>query len=202
MGLSQTQICNQALARVGAQRIMDINDADSKSARVCLNVFEATVREVASAGDWKCLKKRGTFSKLAQAPAFEWAFQYQLPADFISLVELNGVDYHGQVSDDWEIEGNVLLTDADVAKVRYIAYVEDTTVWDALFTDAIVVLLASKIAVPIRQDEGLAQALKEEFLRSALPKARTRNGNNRRRMRFNPCAESRFLAARYTSTNG
>jgi hypothetical protein len=202
MALSQTEICNQALARVGAQRIMDINDADSKSARVCLNAFEATVREVAAAGDWKCLKKRATFNKLATPPAFEWAFQYQLPADFISLVELNGVDYHGQPSDEWDIEGRVLLTDAETAQARYIAYVEDTTVWDPLFTDAVVVLLASKIAVPIRQDEGMAAQLKEEFLRSALPKARTKNGNNRRRMRFDPCAESRFLRARYNSTNG
>lgn len=202
MSLSQTQICNQALVRVGAQRIMDITDAASKGARVCLNAFEATVREVAAAGDWKCLKKRAAFNQLATAPAFEWAYQYQLPADFISLVELNGVDYHGQPSDDWDIEGRVLLTDAETAQARYIAYVEDTTQWDPLFTDAVVVLLASKIAVPIRQDEGMAQALKEEFIRSALPKARTKNGNNRRRLRFDPCAESRFLAARYTSTNG
>lgn len=202
MALTQTQICNQALGRVGAQSIMDINDGDSKGARVCLNFYEGAVREVAAAGDWKCLKKRATFSQLATAPAFEWAYQYQLPADFISLVELNGVDYHGQPSDDWDIEGRVLLTDAEEAKARYIAYVEDATVWDQLFTEAVIVLLASKIAVPIRQDEGLAQALKEEFMRSALPKARTKNGNNRRRLRFDPCAESRFLAARYNSTNG
>lgn len=201
MALSQTQICNQALARIGAQSIMDIGD-DSKGARACFNAYEATVREVASLGDWRCLKKRVAFSKLATAPAFEWAYQYQLPVDFISLVELNGVDYHGQPSDDWEVEGQVLLTDADEAKVTYIAYVEDSTVWDALFTDAVVVLLASKIAVPMRQDEGMAQALKEEFFRSALPKARTKNGNNRKRLRFDPCAESRFLSARYTSTNG
>lgn len=201
MALSKTQICNQALARIGAQSIMDIGD-DAKGARACLNAYEATVREVASLGDWRCLKKRVAFSKLVATPAFEWAYQYQLPVDFISLVELNGVEYHGQPSDDWEVEGQVLLTDADEAKATYIAYVEDSTVWDALFTDAVVVLLASKIAVPMRQDEGMAQALKEEFLRSALPKARTKNGNNRRRLRFDPCAESRFLSARYTSTNG
>lgn len=202
MSLSQTQICNQALGRIGAQRIMDINDADSKSARVCLNSFEATVREVAAAGDWKCLKKRAALNKLVATPAFEWAFQYQLPADFVSLVQLNGVDYHGQPSDEWDIEGRVLLTDAEEAKAVYIAYLEDTTGWDALFTDAVVVLLASKIAISIRQDEGLAQALKEEFWRSALPKARTKNGNNRRRLRYDPCSESRFLSARFNSTNG
>jgi hypothetical protein len=202
MALSQTEICNQALQRIGAQRIMDILDEESKGARVCLNVFEATVREVAAAGDWSCLKKRAVFARLLPAPAFEWAYQYQLPADFVSLVTLNGVDYQGQPTDEWEIEGRVLLSDAEEAKATYIAYVEDTTQWDSLFTEAVVVLLASKIATPIRQDEGLAQALKTEYLRSALPMARQKNGNNRKRIRFDPCAESRFLRSRYNSTNG
>lgn len=202
MALSITDICNQALARVGAQRIMDIDDADSKSARVCKNAFEATVREVSRAGDWNCLRKRGTLGRLAQAPAFEWAYQYQLPADFINLSELNGVEYHGQPQDDWEIEGKVLLTDAERADVKYIAYVEDTTIWDALFTNAVVVLLAAKIAVPIRQDEGLAGNLLTEYQRIALPQARAKDGNQKRRKRFDPCAESRVLASRYNSTNG
>jgi hypothetical protein len=202
MALSITDICNQALARVGAQRIMDIDDADSKGARICKNSLEATIREVARAGDWNCLRKRGTLGRLTAAPAFGWAFQYQLPADFINLSELNGTEYHGQPQDDWEIEERVLLTDAERADVKYIAYVEDTAGWDALFTNAVVVLLASKIAVPMRQDEGMASNLLTEYQRVALPQARTKDANQKRRQRFNPCAESRFLAARYTSTNG
>jgi hypothetical protein len=202
MSLDQTKLCNLALGRVGAAPIMSINDADSKGARVCLLNFEAAVREAARAGEWNCLKKRDTLGQLSAAPAFEWAYQYQLPADLISLVELNGVAYHGEPQDDWEIEGRVLLTDADIAQVRYIAYVEDCTQWDALFTNAVVVLLAAKIAVPMRQDEGMATALLTEYQRVALPQARQKDGNERRKRRHDPCEGSRFLASRYYSTNG
>jgi hypothetical protein len=181
---------------------MSIDDEDSKSARVCLNAYEATVREVSRAGEWNCLKTRTTLARLTAAPAFEWAYQFQLPTNFISLIELNGVEYKGEPQDDWEIEGRLLLTDAETANVRYIAFVEDTGIWDSLFTNAVVVLLASRIAVPIRQDEGMASALLSEYERVALPKARMKDGNEQRKRRHDPCEGSRFLDARYFSTNG
>lgn len=202
MALTITDICNQALGRIGAQRIMAIDDNDSKSARVCKNAIEATIKEVARAGDWNCLRVRTTLGQLVATPAFEWAYQYQLPSDFISLVELNGVDYHGQPQDDWEIEGRLLLTDAERADVKYTAYVEDTAIWDALFTNAVVVLLASKIAVSIRQDENMASSLLTEYHRISLPQARTKDGNQKRRIRFDPTKESMFLSSRYNSTKG
>jgi len=202
MALSQTQVCNLALGRVGAQSIMSIDDEDSKGARVCLNAYEATVREVSRAGEWNCLKKRATLARLTAAPAFEWAYQFQLPVDFISLTELNGVEYKDEPQDNWEIEGRLLLTDAEIAQVRYISYVEDTGIWDSLFTNAVVVLLASKIAVPIRQDEGMASALLSEYERVALPKARMKDGNEQRKRRHLPTEGSRFIESRYYSTNG
>lgn len=202
MALSATDICNLALARIGEEAIMDITDDSIKSARACNVAFEPVAREVARMGEWNCLKKRVALAQIAEAPAFEWEYQYQLPSDFISLVEVNGSDYHGQAQDKWEIEGRVLLTDAETANIRYIAYVEDTAQWDSLFSNAVAVLLAARIAVLIRQDENLATALIREFESVALPRARMKDGNERRVRRFDPTLESRFIAARHFSTNG
>lgn len=202
MALSKTDICNQALARVGGKTIMDIDDDEAKNARVCKNVFEAVVREVGRQADWNCLKARSELGQLSTAPAFGWDYQYQLPSDFLRLTHLNGIEYHGQVQDEYEIEGTVLLTDAESAKVQYIKYSEDTPKWDALFTNAVVVLLASRIAVPLRQDENMAQALLTEYERIALPQARKTDANERKLRRYDPCSESRFIASRYKSTNG
>jgi hypothetical protein len=200
MGLSQTDICNQALARVGAKLVMSINDGDSKGARACLNAYDATVNEVARSGTWNCLTKRAQLARLVTVPAFEWAYQYQLPVDLMLLLELNGVEYHGEPQDEWVIEGRLLLTDAETALVRYVALITDTTQWDALFTNAVVVLLAAKIAVPIRQDEQLMTALMGEYQR-VLGNARMRDGNEGRRHRWNPTLQSRWVNARYGSTN-
>lgn len=202
MALTITNICNQALGRIGSPHVMDINDANSKSARVCKETFEISVREVARAGEWNCLKKRVALARLTEAPAFEWAYQFQLPVNFISMVELNGVPVSGTLGEEWEIEADKLLTDAEEAKIRFIGYDEDTHKWDALFVNAVVVNLASKIALPIRQDESLAQALLSEYERVSLPKARMKDGNERKKERFAPWKDSRFIQARRYSTNG
>lgn len=194
---NKTDIFNLALGRVGAAAIMSYDETPAKGAAACRNAFELTVREVSRAADWNCLRKRETLGQLVDTPAFEWGYQYQLPADFIRLVGLNGVEYHGQPQDDWEIEGRYLLTDAEQADVKYTAYFEDCTIWDAMFANAVVVLLASKISIPMRQDEGLAQTLLMEYQRLALPQARKTDANERRVERFNPVTESRFVNSRY-----
>jgi hypothetical protein len=199
---SKTEIANMALHRVGAQRIMDLNDQDSKSARVVRDFFEPAICEVGRLAEWQCLKDRATLGQLATAPAFGWTYAYQLPATFLRLVKLNGVDYRGQPGDDHEIEGMTLLTDATEAKIEFIAYKEDTAGYDSLFVKAVVAKLAAEIAVPIRQDEGLAARLMEEFERLALPKGRLKTAGERRLMRFDPAAESSFVNSRFNSTNG
>lgn len=200
MSLTQTDICNQALVRIGSKRISSIND-DTKAANLCLEVWASTVGEVSRCGQWNCLLKRAELGRLTEAPAFEWDYQYQLPADFVSMVQLNGIIYHGQPQDDWEIEGRRLLTDAETAQVRYVALVEDVSQWDALFADAVVVLMASKMAVAIRQDESMASNLRNEYERITLSRARQRDGNEKKRVRYSPTSESTFIAARCHSTN-
>ena len=203
MAVSKTDICNLALARVGAQTIMDIDDADSKGARACKNAFESTVREVSRAGIWNTLKARASLAELSTAPAFGWTKQFQLPTDFIRLFKLNGVDLdNDEPGEYFEIEGKVLLTDADTADIQYIAYKDDPNAYDPLMVDAIVVLLASKIAVPMRQDEAMATSLRAEFERVTLPRARKTDGNEKKSRRYDPASESRFVNSRYNSTNG
>jgi hypothetical protein len=199
---SKTDIANMALGRVGAQRIMDLNDDSSKSARVVRDFFEASVREVSRLAEWQCLKQRATLTRLAQAPEFGWTYAYQLPVEFIRLVKLNGVDYRGQPGDDHEVEGRTLLTDHEEAKIEFIAYKEETADYDPLFVKAIVAKLAAEIAVPIRQDEGLAARLMQEFEQIALPKARVKSSGERKLKRFDPTAECSFTQARFNSTNG
>lgn len=199
---SKTDIANMALHRVGALRIMDLNDADSKSARVLRDFFEPAIREVGRLAEWQCLKDRAELGRLAAAPAFGWDYAYELPVTFLRLVKLNGVDYRGEPGSDHEIEGRTLLTDEEEAKIEFIAYKEETADYDPLFVKAIVAKLAAEIAVPIRQDEALAARLMGEFESLALPKARTKTSGERKAKRFDPTAECSFVNSRRNSTNG
>ena len=198
--LTKTDIANLALHRVGAQRIMDLDEEGSKGARVMRDLYEPALRELGCLAEWQCLKDRATLGRLA--PAFGWAYAYQLPVTFIRLVKLNGTEYRGEPQDDHEIEGLTLLTDAEEAKIEFVAFKEDANQFDALFVKALVAKMAAEAAVPLRQDEALAVRLMQEFETLALPKARTRTAGERRAKRFDPAKESNFVTSRWSSTNG
>jgi len=105
---TKTDISNLALGRVGAQRIMDINDAENKSARLCKLFFDDTVREVGRSGEWNCLKSRDTFGRLVTDPSFGWAYQYQLPVDCLRVIKVNGTTM--TVTTDYTISATGLVT--------------------------------------------------------------------------------------------
>lgn len=201
MAVSKTDICNNALGRIGAARIMDIDDEDSKGARICKNAYEIQLRELLRLAPWNFAKDRVQLAELTTAPAFGWAKQFQLPTSFIRLVQFNDLEaWQDDPSDFFEIEGRVLLTDEDTARIEFIKFVDDPNQYDALFTKALIVLLASEIAIPIRQDETVAARMLSEFTTLKLPSARKTDANEKKRRQFNPARESNFVNSRYTGT--
>lgn len=149
---------------------------------------------------------------------YEWGFGYALPSDYLLLSELNGVDcrYGQNEGDLYEIFNNQILNqdktlsnatalfcNEPFANVKYTALIQDTTVWDPLFVDAMVVLLASKIATPIRGDDGkLAMALRQKYKTDTLPTAKLKDAGEGKPKRYDPTRESNFIRSRRGSTAG
>jgi hypothetical protein len=198
---SKTDIANQALTRVGAKTIMDLDDETSSNARTVKNVFELSVRQLARSHPWNCLKARANLAQLSTGPAFEYEYRYRLPTNCVRLVDFNGV-YVWDRYEGFTIEGRDLLTNSSEAKITFIRYEEDPTVYDPMLIEALVILIASKVAIPIRQDESLSRSYKEEYERIALPEARRVNGVEQNKIRVRQEEGSRWLKARRYSTNG
>jgi hypothetical protein len=212
MALTQTGICNLALARIGSPALSDVDtdaEAGNKAALACLTAFDQVVKEVARAGRWNCLKKRTTLDQIqdtpefGSAPEFQWAFSYWLPENCVRVIQVNGVDCMADgESDFYEVEGRKILTDAEIVELQYISIDDCYDNWDPMMVDCVVVLLASKISFEIRQDGGLGEALRNEYERVTLPRARSRNGNERHpRVRI-PIGSSLFIRSRRSSTLG
>jgi hypothetical protein len=198
---SKTDVANQALGRIGAKTIMDLDDEANTFARVVKNVYELSVRELARSHPWNCLKARQNLAQLTAEPEFGFTYQYQLPTDCVRLLTVNGYD-PGSREDVFLVEGRKILTDAEEAKITFIKYQDDPSQYDPLMVEALVVLLASKISITIRQDEGLARSFKEEYERIALPKARRSDGQEDTQPRVSMTHDSLWIRSRRISTNG
>lgn len=221
--VSQTDICNMALSRIGSQAIADITDRASTNARACNKHWTQCVAEVGRSGRWNRLSQRGFVQPESDYPPAdaaaqltEWTAKYRLPQDFLRLTELNGIDVGGfapmeDPSDLYEIIGHFLFCDGDVddsdnilpANLKYVAYTDDTSHYDPLFVSALTVLLASRIVTEIKKGAGEeVMRLLQEYETVLLPRARKTSANERRPRPYNPIVQSAFLASRRCSTNG
>ena len=86
----------------------------------------------------------------------------------------------------WEVQGispanrTVILTNVESASLVYTALVPYPNLWDALFQEAMVALLAARIALPLAEDKKLGLTLRQQNLviaKAAVEQARVTNGN-------------------------
>jgi len=143
-----TALANRALAHLGESAITDIADTTSKHARICNEFVQQVIDEHLREHRWNCAIARATLSELETAPNHGFTNAFQLPSDFLRLLELNGEQFNG--SDEFlEIEeGQRLLTDQSTA---YIRYVKRITVpeFDPMLAKAVALGLAVEIAIPL-----------------------------------------------------
>jgi len=142
----------------------------------------------------------GTIAAPGSTYASGWAFEYALPSDFVLLSSINE-QFCYQAEVQYEIMGNKLYTNDTQAVIKYVAYVEDTTLYDSLFMSALVFMLASKLATTLRQDDTAIADKMMTFYHKALTQARIKDAGERKPRRFSPVANSRLIASRYYSTN-
>lgn len=178
-------VCNAALARLGEARIFDLDD-DNPAARACKLQFPMARDEVLRAHWWNFATQRTELTQLSDAPSFGWNYAYARPADCLRVLEVNGISGSGIPGEDWELESGNLLHNASTVQIRYIKRVTDLNLFDSLALEALIVLLASKVAPAIQGGStSKATELQEEFQRVIAPIARRVDANETRSSKHN-----------------
>lgn len=178
---SEVGICNQALVKVGASRIVALTD-DSKQART-LNAIYAVKRDAElSANPWTFAIKRAQIPASSTAPAFGWAYAYPLPSDYLAMVEV-GQDYTFYDTDTGalfalETDSNgaqaVLTDQGSPLDVRYVSRVTNSGLFTPLFVEVLACRLAAEVCEELTQSAGKKEALWGEYKR-AIREARRVN---------------------------
>lgn len=153
---SETDICNRALQKLGVSRITSL-DEDSPEARDCNAAYEFVRDAELRRHPWGFAIKRVTLAPDVESPDFGFNYAFTLPADALRILPDNEVT-------DWVVENGKLLTnDGDTLKLRYVARITDTGVYDPLFANVLATRLAFELAESITHSTQLKSAIWEEY---------------------------------------
>lgn len=168
---SKVSIANRALAKLGEDRILLLTD-NSKAARTINQMFDDVADAELRRHNWKFALKRAALPALANAPAWGFAFQYPLPADFLKLVQVNDIYVRTNTQQAlWSVESGSILTNLSAPlKVRYVWRVDNPGLFDPLFAEALACRLAMESCETLTQSETKFNRCAEQY-RTALSEA-------------------------------
>jgi hypothetical protein len=198
MASSPTDICNLALAHLGESRIESL-DEDNVASRACSMHYAFTRDEVLRSHRWNFAVKRAVLSRLEEDPPFGYAAQYELPADCLRVLEVNGSELGDVLCGPYVIEGRRLLTDAAAVNLLFIRRAADVSQFDALFAQALALKLAVALSETIRGTTGKTAELMAAYERTVAPLARRVDANEGRRRKGLLPLNSPFVRMRMAS---
>jgi len=159
--MTDIQICNLALARLGDSRITALTDATAQ-AQYCSLFYTQTVEELQAEFDWQFCRKQVSLTS-GTAPLTGYSTQYALPTDFIRAIRLGNIDASENFG-TWEIVGTNLHTNlTSPVALDYIANITTTTSFPAIFTELLSIKLAAVLAMPLTGSKDLFTQLAEVY---------------------------------------
>jgi hypothetical protein len=173
MAESETTVCNQALARIGAKRINDYTDAtDTKPEAIyCRLFFDQTRRALLKDHYWPFAKARVALSRDTEWDTdtdndFGHSYAYHLPNKFLRIIQFYNGSTHptGKTSYSYEIEALRLLCSETAVYLQYVQDVTDVGAWDALFTEMMILTLANKLTIPLSQELNIKEDVDKELV--------------------------------------
>jgi hypothetical protein len=172
---STTEICNRAITKLGDQRILSLTD-NTNQGRTLASMY-APVRDAELRRNrWNFAIRRAALPALADAPEWGYSRQFQVPNDFMSLVQVNDVYIRprSKAKGPWSLEAGRILTDMGAPlKVRYVARIENSGLFDPLFVEMLACKLAFEACESLTQSGQKKQALAEEYKMALSEAARS-----------------------------
>jgi hypothetical protein len=160
---NKVQICNLALARIGAARITSLSDSTS-TANLCNTLYDDIAEEVMVEGPWTSTISRVALNKTTNTPAFGFTSEFEMPT-VPRLLRVLSINEVVEGTDEFRIEGDKLLANIATVSVRYIGFVADTANYGVSLKKCIVSRLASEMAFTLTGSTALASRLYDRYLK-------------------------------------
>ena len=158
MATSKIQVCSNALILLGQSTIASFSE-NSDRATAFSNLWDNSRQAVLRSHPWNCAIKRAALAPDADAPAFDWTYQFTLPGDCLRVLSSGR---EGEVP-EYRLEGRKILIDDNPAYLRYIYDNEDVASWDAQLVECMTRYMAFSMAYALTKSTSLRDSVYQEF---------------------------------------
>lgn len=168
--------CNEALALIGAGDIADL-DEDSIESRACALLAPTLLDEVGEWADWPFKVRRSVLAEVTNDRPAEWLYAYAPPSDLGQPLAIRSVEddattlpeygpYPMPLQDAFPLrfllEGGKIYSNVETATLVYTSKVIDIASIEPLVRRAFVDELAARLALPVKKDVKIAQAMRQQ----------------------------------------
>lgn len=163
---SVEEICTMAMSLLKREAVNSIDDLTDEATQ-CKIMYPFALDTLLESYAWTFAIKRQTLSALSAAPINQYDFQYALPADCITPLELRADTWSGQ-GFTWIIEGQNVLSNADTVTLKYVYRVTQSGLFNPLFTMALAFGIAALLAYSMTGKPQYADVLEKKAHQLAL----------------------------------
>lgn len=158
MASSEVEICNSALIKIGAARILALTD-DNDRARLCSDVYPRLRDKLLRSHPWNFAIERVQLALSTSVPAFGFSNKFAVPTDCLRILEIND----GSTADlEYQKEGDYIVTDESQIFIKYIKKITDVSKYDKNFDEVLALEIAANIVYALTQSTTLKESLQAE----------------------------------------
>lgn len=189
MMTGEVEIINLALARLGESPVQSLDEGSVPANRAKL-LYPSERRAVLRSYNWGFALRNATLARLAEEPV-GFRFAYALPADCLRVVRC--WEKRTQCPVGCDVRGSRLLTDTDgTVCIEYVADIDDASLFDAKFSEALMYKLASALAMSVKGSTELMASYENMYQAIATQAATLTAGESKVSLPDNPYVEARY----------
>lgn len=179
--ISEIEICNIALTRIGSTRTINSFDEKTKEADLCRSFYIHSRDSLLSMFMWSFATRLKSLAMI-NVKYSGWNYTYRYPSECLRVLRITGTSKYQLPSDSITYEvfsdenGRLILTDEPEAEISYVAIVDDSSKFDPLFTDALAWKLAAELALPLAAHVDLSSNASNQY-EMALERAKSKTMN-------------------------
>lgn len=195
---TKTTLTNEAMILLGKDLLVDLDTDNTPSAEKARAIYDQTLKDVLTEHNWSFATREATLLE-APIPApnmSEYAYYYELPQDYVSIIQDNDDCYNAINRPDYRIEANYVLANS-APTIKYIALMEAPSIYPAYFSELLSLRLAYKLAYSLVSNVSLRDELFQLYT-DKLSKAKSRDQREDKSRQYDDNYYDRVKLGSYT----